>query len=90
MRSKAARAARNDGGAGIGLSSARNLNDYFALGAEITLAEFNYRASIAPGAGNAGAGFDTPATWKAWRCACTPPGTCSRAGDARSSPPPRA
>ena len=28
--------------------------------AEITLAEFNYRASIAPGAGNAGAGFDTP------------------------------
>jgi hypothetical protein len=52
--------ATNDGGAGIGISSARNLNDYFALGAEITLAEFNYRASVAPGAGNAGAGFDTP------------------------------
>jgi hypothetical protein len=52
-------AARNDGGAGIGFSMARNLNSYFALGVETTLAEFNYRASIAPGAGNAGAGFET-------------------------------
>jgi len=51
--------ARNDGGAGIGFSMARNLNSYFALGVEATLAEFNYRASIAPGASNAGAGFET-------------------------------
>lgn len=51
--------ARNDGGAGIGVSVARNLNDYFALGAEATLAEFNYRARVAPGSGNAGPGFDT-------------------------------
>jgi hypothetical protein len=51
--------AQNDGGAGIGISVARNLNNHFALGLEATLAEFNYRASVAPGAGNAGAGFDT-------------------------------
>src|ERR1700741_260936 len=51
--------ARNDGGAGIGLSVARNLNNHFALGVEATLAELNYRASVAPGSGNAGAGFDT-------------------------------
>jgi hypothetical protein len=51
-------AARNDGGAGIGISVARNLNNYFAIGLEATLAEFNYRASVAPGAGNAGAGFE--------------------------------
>jgi len=51
--------ARNDGGAGIGLSVQRNLNDYFALGLEATLAEFNFRARVAPGSGNAGAGFDT-------------------------------
>jgi hypothetical protein len=51
--------ARNDGGAGIGLSATRNLNDYFAVGVEGTLAEFDYRASMAPGSGNAGAGFDT-------------------------------
>jgi hypothetical protein len=51
-------AARNDGGAGIGLSLTRNLNNYFAVGLEGTLAQFNYRASIAPGAGNAGARFE--------------------------------
>ena len=50
--------ARNDGGAGIGVSAARNLNNYFAIGLEATLAEFNYRASVAPGASNAGAGFE--------------------------------
>ena len=49
----------NDGGAGIGISVARNLNNYFAVGLEATLAEFNYRASIAPAAGNPGAGFET-------------------------------
>jgi hypothetical protein len=50
--------ARNDGGAGIGLSIARNLNDYFAVGADATLSEFDYRATVAPGTGNAGPGFD--------------------------------
>lgn len=51
--------ARNDGGAGITLATARNLTRYFSLGVEATLAEFNYRASVAPGSGNAGAGFET-------------------------------
>ena len=32
--------ARNDGGAGIGLSLVRNLNDHFAVGAEATLSQF--------------------------------------------------
>jgi hypothetical protein len=50
--------ARNDGGAGIGLSVARNLNDYFAVGADVTLSEFDYRARVAAGRGNAGPGFD--------------------------------
>jgi hypothetical protein len=50
---------RNDGGAGIGLSLTRNLNNYFAIGLEGTLAEFDYRASVAPGPGNAGTGFET-------------------------------
>lgn len=49
--------ARNDGGGGIGLTVTRNLNDYFAVGLDATLSEFEYRASVAPGAGNAGAGF---------------------------------
>jgi hypothetical protein len=52
-------AAQNDGGAGIGIWVARNLNNHFAVGLEATLAEFNYRASVAPGSGNAGSGFDT-------------------------------
>jgi hypothetical protein len=51
-------AARNDGGSGFGGSLARNLNNHFALGAEITYTHFDYRASVAPGAGNAGAGYD--------------------------------
>lgn len=51
--------ARNDGGAGIGATLTRNLNDYFAVGADLSLSEFNYRARVAPGAGNAAAGFDT-------------------------------
>lgn len=49
--------ARNDGGAGIGLSFARNLNNYFALGIDASLSEFNYRATVAPGAGNGAASF---------------------------------
>ncbi len=51
--------ARNDGGAGIGATLTRNLNDYFAVGADLTLGEFNYRARVVPGAGNAGAAFET-------------------------------
>lgn len=51
--------ARNDGGVGIGLSIARNLNDYFAVGVDATLSEFDYRASVAPATGNPGAGFDS-------------------------------
>lgn len=54
--------ARNDGGAGIGMSLARNLNDHFAVGADATLSQFDYRASVVPGAGNAGARFDTEGT----------------------------
>ena len=50
--------ARNDGGAGIGLSIARNLNDYFAVGADATLSEFDSRGRVAAGTGNAGPGFD--------------------------------
>jgi hypothetical protein len=49
--------ARNHGGGGIGLSVTRNLNEYFAVGVEATLSEFDYRAGVAPGAGNAAAGF---------------------------------
>jgi hypothetical protein len=52
-------AARNDGGAGIGVSLTRNLNDYFAVGVDATLSEFDYRARVAPGTGNAGPGFDS-------------------------------
>ena len=51
--------ARNDGGAGIGISVARNLNNYLSVGIEGTLSEFNYRATVAPGAGNAGASFSS-------------------------------
>jgi hypothetical protein len=51
--------ARNDGGVGMGLFLARNLNDYFSIGIEGTVSQWDYRASVAPGAGNAGAGYDT-------------------------------
>jgi len=51
--------ARNDGGAGIGLTLARNLNDYLAIGADLTLSDMDFRASVAPAAGNALAGFDS-------------------------------
>lgn len=53
--------ARNDGGAGIGLTVTHNLNDYFAVGADATLSTFGYRARVAPGTGNAGAGYDAEA-----------------------------
>ncbi len=51
--------ARNDGGGGIGLTLAHNLNDYFAVGLDAMLSEFGYRASVAPGAGNAAAAFQS-------------------------------
>jgi hypothetical protein len=51
--------ARNDGGAGFGLTVSRNLNDYFAIGIDASLSEFNYRAAMAPGSGNAAARFET-------------------------------
>ena len=51
--------ARNDGGLGVGLSTARNLNDYFAIGLDLTLSEFEYRAGVAPGGANGGAGFSS-------------------------------
>jgi hypothetical protein len=51
--------ARNDGGAGIGITVSRNLNSYFSIGIEGSLSEFNYRANVAPGAGNAGTAFQT-------------------------------
>jgi hypothetical protein len=53
-----AAAARNDGGVGIGGSLVRNLSNHFAVGADITFTQFDFRASAAPGAGNAAAGFD--------------------------------
>lgn len=52
-------AARNDGGAGVSLSIARNLNDHFAIGAEAAWSAFNFRANVVPGAGNAAAGFES-------------------------------
>lgn len=52
-------AARNDGGAGVSLSIARNLNNHFAVGAEAAWSVFNYRASVVPGAGNPAAGFES-------------------------------
>ena len=51
--------ARNDGGAGVALSIARNLNHYFAVGAEVAWSVFNFRAGVAPGAGNGAARFDS-------------------------------
>lgn len=53
--------ARNDGGVGIGGSLTRNLNNHLAVGVDATFSRFDYRASVAPGAANAGAGFDTDA-----------------------------
>ena len=50
---------RNDGGVGVALSMARNLNDHFAIGAELAWSAFNFRARVAPGAGNAAAGFES-------------------------------
>lgn len=51
--------ARNEGGAGFGVSVAHNLNDYLSFGVEAALSEFEYRAGVAPGTANAGARFQT-------------------------------
>ena len=51
--------ARNDGGAGVSLSIARALNDHFAIGAEVAWTAFNFRAGVAPGAGNTAARFES-------------------------------
>ena len=51
--------ARNDGGAGFAGSLVHNLNDYFSLGGEVTLGEFDHRASVMPAPGNAAGSFDT-------------------------------
>jgi hypothetical protein len=51
--------ARNDGGLGMGATISRNLNDYFAVGVEGTYTRWDYRATVAPGAGNAGGSFET-------------------------------
>lgn len=51
--------ARNDGGLGIGVTVAHNFNQHFAIGVDFTLTQFDYRASVAPGSGNAGARFET-------------------------------
>ena len=50
---------RNDGGAGVSLSIARALNDHFAIGAEVAWSAFNFRAGVAPGAGNTAARFES-------------------------------
>lgn len=51
--------ARNNGGGGVGATVARNLNDHFAVGADLTFSQFGLRSRIAPGDGNAGAAFET-------------------------------
>ena len=44
--------ARNDGGVGVALSVAHNLNNYFAVGLEGSLSTFNYRATVTGSAGS--------------------------------------
>jgi hypothetical protein len=50
--------ARNHGGIGYGMTWSHNLNNHFRVGIEGTLSEFNYRATVAPGAGNSAAAFE--------------------------------
>ena len=54
--------ARIDGGAGVGLGLGRNLNDYFAIGVDASVGVLDYRATVVPGAGNAGPAFDSTGT----------------------------
>ena len=51
--------ARNEGGGGVGISVARNLNAHLAIGADLTFSQLNTRSTIAPAAGNAGASFES-------------------------------
>ena len=51
--------AKLDTGLGIGLGVAHHWNDHLAFGYDIAIASVDYRASVVPGAGNAGAAFDT-------------------------------
>jgi opacity protein-like surface antigen len=51
--------ARNEGGGGAGISAWRNLNSHFAVGADLTFSQLNTRSTIVPGAGNAGARFES-------------------------------
>ncbi len=75
--------ARLDNGMGIGLGFAQHLNDHLALGIDVTVASIDYRATVVPGAGNAGAGFDSSdvmergtlrlnATWHLFAARSTP------------------
>ena len=61
--------ARNDGGAGFGFSVARNLNDYFAVGVESTLASSTTARASHRAAATAAPASRPAATWKARRCA---------------------
>ena len=44
--------ARNDGGVGVALSVAHNLNDYLAVGLEGSLSTFSYRATVSGTSGS--------------------------------------
>lgn len=47
---------------GFGIGFAYNFNNHLALGGELTWNEVDYRARIAPGAGNPGSSFDLTGT----------------------------
>ncbi|MGQ0547824.1 MAG: hypothetical protein ACT4P3_21260 [Betaproteobacteria bacterium] len=49
--------AQLDTGLGIALGVAHHVNDYLAFGYDVALATVDYRATVTPGAGNAGAAF---------------------------------
>jgi opacity protein-like surface antigen len=53
---------RNDGGFGLGLSAARNLNEHFSIGTDFVLSQFDFRARVAPAPGNTASAFDTHGT----------------------------
>jgi len=55
-------ALRIDGGYGVGLTWAHHFSEHLALGSDATFGVFDYRARVAPGSGNAGAGFDALGT----------------------------
>ena len=51
--------AQLDTGLGIGLGIAQHWNDYLAFGFDLAVASVDYRATVVPGAGNAGSAFDS-------------------------------